>query len=170
MQSGRAPFDRHDRSFALSAARAAIFNAVLGERVIKGTWNHLQPGDLANLDGSGSVFAVQSVDDVLIRRCDELDIHPTGPLWGSGLTSTGSVAELESKTAAHYPQFVALIERERMEAERRPLRMRVENLSCAVVDGTVRLSFRLGRGSFATAVLHELIENAFDQPVEAEEA
>ena len=48
--------------------------------------------------------------------------------------------------------------------------MRVEDLSYSVEDGNVRFSFRLSRGAFATAVLHELIENAFDQPVESEEA
>jgi tRNA pseudouridine13 synthase len=170
MQTGEAPYDRHDRSFALSAARAAIFNAVLASRVSDGTWNRLRSGDVANLDGSGSVFAVAEVDAALSRRCDELDIHPTGPLWGSESKSTGEVAELEARVAAEFPEFVALLERERMDADRRALRMRVDNPSCSVEEGHVRLKFHLSRGSFATAVLHELIENAFDQPVEAEDS
>ena len=169
MQTNKAPFDRHDRSFALSAARAAVFNAVLATRVADGSWNRLRPGDVANLDGSGSVFAIESIDDVLTRRCNELDIHPTGPLWGTGSMAGGEVAQLEANVSAHFPEFVALLGRERLEAERRPLRMRVDALTCSVDGNNVHLSFRLPRGSFATTVLNEFIENAFDQPVESEE-
>jgi tRNA pseudouridine13 synthase len=169
-ESGRAPFDRYDRSFALSAARSAIFNAVLASRVADNSWNRLRPGDVANLDGSGSVFAVAALDEVLTRRCAELDIHPTGPLWGSDSKAASEIAQLEANQASQFPEFVALLGRERLDAERRPLRMRVDDLSCSIEEGLVRLRFRLPRGSFATAVLHELIENAFDQPVESEES
>jgi tRNA pseudouridine13 synthase len=47
------PRGRNQRSLYLSAARAAIFNAVLRRRVEEGSWDRLLPGDLANLDGSG---------------------------------------------------------------------------------------------------------------------
>jgi hypothetical protein len=50
---GVAPVDRWQRGFALSAARAAIFNAVVARRVVDGTWNRLLPGEIVNLDGSG---------------------------------------------------------------------------------------------------------------------
>jgi len=46
------------RAFALSAARSLIFNALLAARVSNGTWERLQVGDLANLEGRGSVFRV----------------------------------------------------------------------------------------------------------------
>ena len=49
---------RDDAGFMLSAARSLIFNAILAERVAQGTWNRLAAGDVANLDGRGSVFAV----------------------------------------------------------------------------------------------------------------
>jgi len=41
--------------------------------------------------------------------------------------------------AAQFPEFLALLDRERLEAERRPLRMRVDNLNCALEEGNVRL-------------------------------
>ena len=46
----------------LSAARSVIFNAILAARVEQGSWNRLLPGDVANLDGRGSVFAVETPD------------------------------------------------------------------------------------------------------------
>ena len=163
--------DRIERGFALSAARAAIFNAVLAERVRQGTWNRLRAGDVANLDGSNSIFAVDVADEVLIERCDRLDIHPTAPLWGAGMPrSQGEVAALEQEVAARYDVLGAGLVRERLEQERRPLRMRVSELSWALNGDELRLAFRLPRGTFATAVLHELLEDAFSQPnPEAEE-
>src|SRR5262249_42191687 len=89
-----------ERGFVLSAGRSLVFNAVLAERVRDGSWERLRVGDMANLDGRGSVFAVDQLDDTLIERCGRLDIHPTGPLWGRGLpTSKADVLELESKVA-----------------------------------------------------------------------
>jgi tRNA pseudouridine13 synthase len=163
--------DRIERGFALSAARAAIFNAVLAQRVRNETWNRLRAGDVANLDGSNSIFAVDAPDDVLIDRCARLDIHPTGPLWGSGVVrSQGEIAALEQEVAARYDVLNAGLIRAKLEQERRPLRMRVSELQWTLHGSELRLSFRLPRGTFATAVLHELLEDVFSQPnPEAEE-
>lgn len=163
--------DRIERGFALSAARAAIFNAVLAQRVRQGTWNHLRAGDVANLDGSNSIFSVEVPDEVLMERCARLDIHPTGPLWGGGtVRSQGEVAALEQEVAARYEVLGAGLVREGLEQERRPLRMRVSELNWTLNGDELRLGFRLPRGTFATAVLHELLEDVFAQPnPEAEE-
>lgn len=157
--------DRHERGFALSAARSAIFNAALARRVQEGTWSQLLAGDLANLDGSNSIFAVDAVDDVLVERCSRLDIHPTGPLWGRGeLRSQGGVAALESQVAAALPEFADGLAKAGLDQERRSLRMRVSELSWRLEGDALRLNFRLPRGAFATAVLHELLADVFTQP------
>lgn len=158
---GPAP-ERAERGFALSAARSAIFNAVLAERVRAGSWNRLLDGDVVNLNGSGSIFPVQTVDETLQRRCEELDVHPTGPMWhGDSLVSTGAIAELESGVAQRYQALAAGLSKAGLEPERRPLRVPVRDLSWNIQGSDVHLQFRLQRGSFATAVLHELISNAF---------
>ncbi len=88
----RSPPGRPD-GFVLSAARSLIFNAVLGERVRQGSWGTLAPGDVANLDGRGSVFAVAELTPDLPQRLAQLEVHPTGPMWGVGeLMSRGSGA------------------------------------------------------------------------------
>ncbi len=122
VQGGIAPRGRGDRSFALSAARSRVFNALLARRVEAGDWARLAPGDLASLDGSGSHFVVgagdmdstrdqestrdeQSTrdedltrdqdltrDENLARRLREFDIHPSGPLWGRGDPASGGLA------------------------------------------------------------------------------
>jgi len=152
------PRGRPAQGFMLSAARCVIFNAILAERMALGSWNRLLPGDVANLDGRGSVFAVAVPDDELVRRCEALDIHPTAPLPGGGESlASGAVLELEQRVAAQFPEALAVIRAERMNAERRALRMRVRDLAHEYADGVLRLRFALDAGSFATAVLREII-------------
>jgi tRNA pseudouridine13 synthase len=152
----------HEREFVLSAARSLIFNGVLTARVLDGSWERLKAGDLANLDGRGSVFAVDQVDDVLIERARQLEIHPTGPMWGTGLPPTrGDVLERETLIASQLSAAADLVRAARMEQERRSLRMAVRDLSWArQEDGAVVLRFRLTKGSFATTVLREIFEIA----------
>ena len=76
--------DRHRRSLALSAARAHVFNRVLAARVESGHWAAPVPGDVMMLDGRGSVFALDRVDEETAERAARGEIHPTGPLWGGG--------------------------------------------------------------------------------------
>jgi tRNA pseudouridine13 synthase len=144
---------------ALSAARSYLFNHVLERRVCEGTWNRLLPGDLANLDGSGSVFAVDTVDDELEARTNQLDLHPTGPLWGSGGTRvSGDVANLEQSVIERHAALARGLESQRVEQSRRALRMRATELTWHAPDErTLQLEFSLGRGSFATALLRELV-------------
>ena len=159
---GVAPADRWQRGFALSAARAAIFNAVVARRVSDGTWNRLLPGEIVNLDGSGSVFAAEIIDAALEQRCASLDIHPTGPMWGLREPAR-PVPALEAEVVARHEILARGLSDAGLEAERRALRMRVDRLAWTIAGEVVQLRFRLFRGAFATAVLHELIGNAFAQ-------
>ncbi len=155
------PPDRQPARFVLSAARSLLFNAVLAARVAAGSWNRLRDGDRANLDGRNSVFAVPVVDAVLEQRAAELDLHPTGPLWGKGDPGvTGEIAELESRIAAQFPQACAAILAAGADAARRPLRLAVRDLRFEWLEqGTAcRVCFSLRSGSFATAVIREWLD------------
>jgi tRNA pseudouridine13 synthase len=153
------------RGFVLSAARSVIFNAVLAARVTEGSWERLRAGDLANLDGRGSIFPVEVLDAELLERCQRLEIHPSGPLWGEGdPASAGEVLELERTVAARYPDAASACAAAGMVQERRSLRIAVHELRCEVEAQAVRIHFRLGRGCFATAVLAELIETEGAMP------
>ncbi len=137
-----------------------MFNAVLAERVTEGTWDRLEAGDIANLDGRGSVFPVDVMDVTLTTRCEGLDIHPTGPMWGRGTPPTkGRVAELEARVTDGFQEACALVADAGMDQERRALRLAVRDLSWDGEPNAVVLRFRLTRGSFATTVLRELIES-----------
>ena len=136
---------RHKRSLAISSVRSFVFNELLDARVRNDTWNVLLPGDKANLDGSGSVFDVEEVDDELVRRCNELDIHPAGELVGDG-----SVSGPE--------QWLSALGKARVEKGSRSLRLKVDGLAVQTDDDAIVLSFTLGRGAFATSVLREVAQ------------
>lgn len=158
-----------ERGFVLSAARSLVFNAVLAERVTAGSWDRLEPGDLANLDGRASHFAVEAVDDTLAARSARLDIHPTGPLWGRGAPrSGGGVLELEQRVAADFAAACDLVTRAGMEQERRSLRLAVRDLHWrrdADVADAIVVEFRLSRGAYATVVLREVfgVDSDYDE-------
>jgi tRNA pseudouridine13 synthase len=154
-----------ERGFVLSAARSALFNAVLAERVTDGSWERLLPGDLAILDGRGSVFPVPQADEELAGRCQRLEIHPSGPLWGAGEVATAAaVHALESRVAQLLPAEAALCVGAGMRQERRSLRLAVRELGWEAQGDSALLQFRLARGCFATAVLRELFGAISDAP------
>jgi len=149
---------RPDHGFMLSAARSVVFNAIVATRVEQGTWNRLLPGDVANLDGRGSVFAVDAPDAELESRCASLELHPTAPLAGAGESlAQGEVRALEESVAAQFPEALAVIGAERMNTERRAARLRVRDFEYHLEADSLRLRFALSAGSFATTVLREII-------------
>ncbi|MCH9692883.1 MAG: tRNA pseudouridine(13) synthase TruD [Gammaproteobacteria bacterium] len=135
---------RHQRSLAISTARSFMFNEELAGRIEARNWDSLTEGDVANLDGSGSVFTVEAVDETILARCRELDIHPAGLMPGDGDDVAGR--ELWMKALA----------KGRVDSARRSLRLRVADLQWSIEPEAVTLEFALVRGSFATSVLREL--------------
>jgi tRNA pseudouridine13 synthase len=169
IQNGTPPAGRAERGFALSAARALIFNAVLARRVQAGDWSVLKPGDLASLEGSGSHFPVTAIDDELLRRVQSFDIHPSGPLWGRGEPQTQrATLDTELDVARELGSVAGLLQTAGLDQERRALRCAVRDLKMEAEAGTVTLSFGLGRGQFATAVLREIMEFDTDTPLEGD--
>lgn len=148
------------RSLLLSAARSALFNQVLAERVAQGNWDAPLDGEVWMLDGSRSVFGPEPFTDLLADRLARFDIHPSGPLWGEGeLRSSDAAAALEMDAIGD-EQSLALragLEGARLKQERRALRLRPAMLQHQWLQPDVlELSFALPPGCYATAVLHEL--------------
>ncbi len=155
---GGGRLSRSRRGLALSAARALIFNTLLESRVVNGTWNQLVPGECANLDGSGSVFAVSEVDAELCERLQTLDIHPTGPLWGkSDPRSSDALSLHENSVASQFDSYARGLERHGVESARRALRLAVRELKWETGERTLTVEFLLSSGAFATSVLRELV-------------
>jgi len=150
---------RQQRSMYLSAVRSMIFNAVLAERVQTANWNTLQPGDVCLRTGRRGFFPVEAVDETLLQRLQQGEIHPTGPLWGRGeIAVAGAVKELEDRIVSDYSSWCEGLEKAGLEMDRRALRLVPENFSCERVEEGISLSFSLPAGCYATTVIRELLD------------
>ena len=154
-------------SMELSAARSLIFNEILAARVQDGSWNSGLAGEVFNLDGSGSIFASEEIDDTLKARVASGDIHPTAVLWGVDNNKvSGAAAAIENDIVQKNPllsQLATGLEKREVKAQRRALRLPIEELSWKWQEKEDKqilvLSFTLTTGSFATSVLASLVQN-----------
>jgi tRNA pseudouridine13 synthase len=151
---------RPQRSIALSAARSALFNAVLAARVADASWDRALEGEVWMLGGSHAIFGPEVWNDDLARRLAALDIHPTGPMWGRGEPrSTGAVRAIELAAIEGLAELARGLEQAGLEQERRALRLAVGDLVHEWEgDGSLVLDFHLAPGSFATTMLRELCD------------
>lgn len=158
---GTEPKKRNQRSIIISAARSWLFNLVLAERIRQGNWNAMLEGDVMLLAGTrASYFVAETRDAVLEQRIKEMDIHPTGPLWGKGeaISKTDTLA-LEQTVLTDWQDWQQQLENLGLSQERRALRLFPQQLKWQFINETsLLLEFELGPGSYATAVLRELAE------------
>ncbi|HDG1696846.1 tRNA pseudouridine(13) synthase TruD [Kluyvera ascorbata] len=164
-ESGAPVRDRNKRSFWLSAARSALFNQIVSERLKKPDFNQVVDGDALQLSGRGSWFV--ATDDelaVLQARVDARELMITAALPGSGDWGTQRTAlEFEQTTLAEETALQSLLQREKVEAARRAQLLYPQQFSWNWWDDvTVELRFWLPAGSFATSVVRELINTTGD--------
>lgn len=149
---------REQRSIYLSAARSYLFNLILAERVASQTWHVGLAGDVLNLNDSHSRFPAPVIDEALERRLAQGDLHPTGALWGRGeLATGGDAARLEWQIVADHNELTQGLEQAGLEQERRALRVLPTDLHWSFDDDKLALSFGLPAGSYATALLREIV-------------
>ena len=151
--------DKH--SLYVSSARSMIFNALVSKRVQLGCWDKAISGDVFNLDGTGSIFCAD-IDDEIIRRVAEQDIHPTAPLFGVGelKNSDESLRIYQSVlTQDEFELFKNGLLKVGVKLTQRPLRLRIYHLDWQWSDNNLTLHFELPTGSFATSVLFAVCEH-----------
>jgi tRNA pseudouridine13 synthase len=155
-RGGRLP--RNKKSIYLSSVRSFLFNQVLSRRVSLGNWNRIVDGDIASLDGSRSTFPCPMPDPELNRRCEEFDIHPSGPLpGGNGKQAEREAAEIEQNVLEPYEDLIDNMARTGLKAARRALRLAPNGMEWKRDSSNLILKFELPPGSYATSVLLELV-------------
>lgn len=150
---------RKQQGLLISAARSQIFNAALARRVEAGNWQQILPGEACCLAGSRSWFVAEEDLASLQARANDWDIHPSGPLWGSdALPSQAEAGALDVAAAQDCSELKAGLEQQRLDHDRRPLRLGPSELAWSWLDErSLQLRFALLAGSYATAVLRELV-------------
>lgn len=152
--------DRSKRGFYLSAARSALFNSVVSERLSRFGRGHLMNGDALQLAGRGSWFVATEPElPLLAERLQRGELVVTAPLPGLGEPGTLAEALLfEQSCLDRQPELLALLMRERVDAARRAILVTPADLRWAWRDdATLELAFALPAGCFATSVVRELL-------------
>jgi tRNA pseudouridine13 synthase len=151
--------DPHKRGLYLSAARSEIFNQLLARRVTDGTWNQALEGDAFMFQDSRSFFKPEALTSEILQRVADKDIHPSGVLWGtSPSAATDAAAAIEQAVAGDLADFCRGLENFGLETARRPFRLCSERMHWEFPEpDTLRLSFTLPAGAYATTVLRELV-------------
>ncbi|MCB1675892.1 MAG: tRNA pseudouridine(13) synthase TruD [Halioglobus sp.] len=152
---------RTRRGLYLSALRAFLFNTLLGERVASGQWQTVLPGDVCLLQGTRSLFTCEWPDAAVIARAQRGDIHPGLPLWGAGRSRAGSErARSQAGSLQAHRATCAFLVRQGLEMGWRAARVLADDFCWEFCDdGSLRLDFALGAGSYATALLAELVQH-----------
>tara|TARA_R110002110_G_scaffold91264_2_gene237464 strand:- start:85372 stop:86424 length:1053 start_codon:yes stop_codon:yes gene_type:complete len=159
MESGGRRVSRARRGLYLSALRAHVFNALLGERVAAGTWNTIVDGDVCLLQGTRSHFRCEAADETLQQRAAEGDLHPALPLWGRGLSAADGALAGASDVLAECDEICRFLDVTGLTPEWRAARLLADDFCWQFCDDDyLQLDFALGAGAFATALLAEFVQ------------
>ena len=167
--------DMTQRRFWVTAFQSAIFNRVLDLRIESGELATLRVGDLAIKQRNGAVFTIDAqtlADPDTHSRLAELKISPTGPIWGTAMTTaSGATGEIEraalDEAAEALEHFAGFERRTRqpVAGARRALRapMTLDEAGPEVEAGAdehgpfIRCRFTLPKGAFATEIMREIM-------------
>lgn len=164
--SGKEPEPRDKRLLRLlwSALQSDVFNAVLEERVRRGTWATPIAGDVLKKTDTGGLFVCTDEQEDR-ARAERGEVSPTGPLVGPKMPrAEGEPGGLETAIARERlgDSYDAAMSGALGEGTRRAFRLLVSDCKVAVepsyntvadAETGCRLEFVLPRGAFATTVL-----------------
>ena len=175
-QSGGGKISRAKRGMYYSALRACLFNRLLAQRVLAGSWEQVLDGDVCILNGSRSLFSCDIVDADIGARAAEADLHAGLPMWGRGqlLAGAARISEQAQQLEASV-DIKEFLEREGLNLAYRSARVVPDNFCWHYSDSrrtdtassqrssdhsdSLHLAFELGVGSYATAVIAELVQS-----------
>jgi tRNA pseudouridine13 synthase len=161
-QDSFSPRDRTKKGLLLSATRSHLFNQVTSARLQRdNSLDAVINGDALQLTGRGSWFVAQAEELAeLQQRVDQDELRITAPLAGRGGWGTQAEAlEFEQQSLAGAAELITLLERERVDAARRAMRVVPKDLRWNWWDDvTLEMAFWLPAGSYATSVVRELLQ------------
>ncbi|GFO55813.1 tRNA pseudouridine synthase D [Geomonas sp. Red276] len=145
----------------LSAYQSSLFDKVVEERL--DTLDRVSDGDIAFKHENGACFLVKDAA-AEAPRAAVFEISPTGPMYGcTMMEAEGHQGELERGILAGEGitlESFNLSGGLKMEGERRPLRVPLKETVATEEGDSLILEFSLPRGSYATAVLAEVMKQA----------
>ncbi len=143
----------------MSAWQSSLFDRWLALRMETGWFERIVAGDVAKKLDNGALFDVRD-EAAESERFARREITHTGPMFGATMrNATGEAGRLETQIIESSGVDAATLARARLEGTRRAGRIFVEDLAIEPLEGALRVSFRLPKGSYATTVLRELTKD-----------
>lgn len=165
---------KNQREFLANACQSYVFNRIVEERVKRGWFDRLVQGDVGFIHDIRDTFPVTE-DDAEAERVKQLEVSPSGPMWGDGMTlPTGDVLTMEEQALHDFDLTAEDMkgpdDRHAVKAlgSRRPIRVKLRDPDIsggADEHGPyVKANFELPRGAFATMVLREIMKTDLHRP------
>ncbi|HEA18185.1 MAG TPA: tRNA pseudouridine(13) synthase TruD [Pseudoalteromonas prydzensis] len=155
MFAGERIRDKKLRGLIISAARSYVFNQIVNLRVAEHGLAKTMHREVFMLSGSNAFFE-DAISDENIARLASGDIMMSAPLVGK--SEKGLTAQ-EKIWLEPYQDWCEGLGELGLKNERRMLRLIPQDLTVATIDETtIKLSFGLPKGTFATALLRELVD------------
>lgn len=160
--NGEAIRNRNKNSMAISALRSWFFNHAVSYRISSTDYMQVLDGDALSLTGTNSFFihnALAEDANTTIARIKEKDVNITAPLWGKGsLDSCKQALAFEQAFINNHQEVATALENLDLSQQRRPIFVFPQDLHAELGDNTLRLTFSLPSGCFATSILRELAD------------
>ena len=148
--------------FLVSSVQSLLFNRFVSERLARGMFERLLEGDMAKKHDTGGVFEVEDAE-AESPRAARGEVSATGTLFGRKVKPlSGEAGDLERAVLDAFSLTPAAFASRK--GDRRLTRVFVKDPSLVATPDGYQLSFELPRGSFATAVLRELVGDGVDAP------
>jgi tRNA pseudouridine13 synthase len=150
--------------FLVSAFQASLFNAWLAERMRRGDFQRIVPGDVAKRSDNGALFDVADVEAEQ-RRMERGEITYTGPIFGARMRcARGAAGDLEAAILRESGVAAVDFARAGAQGSRRAARLSVGDSSIETELGAderpaVRVRVRLPKGAYATILLREIMKS-----------
>lgn len=164
---GKTPRGRQRRLY-ISAYQSQLFNDFLQARLKDELYGKVLEGDVLQKRDSGGLFVSeeQSADQA---RFDAGEVGISGPMFGHKMKCPGAGTEAEGRESS-------LLVREEIELSsfahlsklangtRRAISILLEGAEATARDSSVEIRFTLPSGSYATAIMREIIKGKSDFP------
>jgi tRNA pseudouridine13 synthase len=141
--------------FLVSAIQSALFNLWLRQRMERGQFGVILPGDIAKKTDTGGMFQVTDTQEAA-QRFEAHQIVYTGPIFGHKMKRAGETAGMaEDSLLDGFGLTRAHFKRLRAGGTRRPAVLYPDDLEIAPSEQGLRLRFSLPAGAYATTLLRE---------------
>lgn len=150
------------KRFFVSSLQSLLFNRLLAQRLAAGTYARVVDGDWARKHDTGGTFLVADGAGES-PRAERLEISATIPLYGRKVKLSPDTAGAIEAAALDalgltWGHFTS------RRGDRRSTRLALANVEVAQTDDDLTLTFALPKGSYATALLRELMKVDVDAP------